>query len=166
MLTQERVKELFDYKDGRLYWRVCVGRSVVAALVGQKQNRGYLAVNIGYKKYLVHRIIFLWHHGYFPKELDHIDGNRSNHNIENLRPSTSSENNYNMGMRSDNTSGVKGVSWNKARRKWHAYVAINRRRVFSVYYDTLTQAEQAVKVARIKHHGAFANHGEQIAQVA
>jgi len=63
-------------------------------------------------------LIFLYHHGYLPKFVDHIDGNKKNNRIENLREATKSQNAMNQKVSTRNTSGIKGVMWHKRDKKW------------------------------------------------
>ena len=76
MITQERLKELFDYQDGT-FSRRSTGVQIVANF-GVKR---YLRVFVDGKPRSLHRMIYLWHHGHLPKTLDHIDGNRANNKI-------------------------------------------------------------------------------------
>ena len=80
MITQNRLKELFDYQNGELI-RKKTGKP---ATVKQTQGHRYLRMTVDSKVASVHRMVFLWHHGYLPKITDHIDGNRLNNQIENL----------------------------------------------------------------------------------
>lgn len=87
-LTQECVRSLFDYRDGELYWKVSRGNGMkIGDLAGTVRTDGYRSIQINGKLYLAHRLIFLYHYGYIPKEIDHIDSNPSNNNISNLRES-------------------------------------------------------------------------------
>ena len=98
------------------------------------------------------------HHGYLPKYVDHIDGNRLNNRIENLRPATAIENAYNCKMSKNNTSGVKGVSWNKGTKKWEANINIAGVRFNLGHFETLEKAKEAIDVCRTEAHGKFARH--------
>jgi hypothetical protein len=62
-------------------------------------------------------------------QVDHIDNNRSNNHITNIRWATGKENNQNKSLSSKNTSGVKGVYWNKNTNKWKAQIEINGKRI-------------------------------------
>jgi len=167
MLKQSRVRELFDYKNGQLMWRVSTTNSIkVGDVVRDKDTYGYLRVGIDCRRYPVHRVIFLWHHGYLPKFLDHIDGNRLNNQIGNLRPCTKNENAYNSVLACTNSSGVKGVSWDNMLGKWRGRMGVDGQTIFVGYFDNLGEAELAVRAARIKLHGEFANHGEIYASFA
>ena len=128
-LTQERVRELFDYKNGCLIWKISTGRRThigdVAGLSNSNKG-GYKSVGIDNHRYYLHRIIWLWHCGYFPEHaIDHINQNKLDNCIENLREVTLTCNNRNVGNKSTNTSGVKGVSGSEG--KWHSGIMVNRK---------------------------------------
>jgi hypothetical protein len=98
--------------------------------------------------------------GAWPLELiDHVNGVRHDNRIKNLRLATHEENLRNSNMPSNNTSGIKGVSWHSAGRKWVAYVNVTKKRFNLGLFDTIEEAEQAVRAARELNHGKFANHG-------
>lgn len=161
MLNQTRLKELFDYKDGFLYWKETRGSVKKGAKAGsiviEKQTRYRCGVDG--RDYFVHRLIFLWHHGYLPKVIDHINGDPSDNRIENLREATQSKNMMNAKIFNTNTSGVKGVSFDKRTKSWAAYVWKNYARIWLGRFPTLEQAKQAVMEARVEHHKEFAKHG-------
>ena len=158
-LTQDLLHELFEYRDGVLYWKVAKTNSIkVGDVAGGLKGRGYISVKINNKFYLNHRVIFLMHHGYLPQFLDHIDGNKINNRIENLRPATIAENCRNSRIGKNNTSGVKGVNWDNHVKKWRARITVDRKTVMEKYFKTIEEAAEAVKKAREELHGEFARH--------
>jgi len=127
-LTQDLVKELFDYKDGFLYWKVKHERTKIGDKTKLTQNNnGYYRIGIKKKRYLTHRLIFLYCHGYLPKEIDHIDGNPTNNNIKNLREVTHQQNLMNQKQQINCSSKYKGVCWDKQNKKWLSYIKINKK---------------------------------------
>jgi len=162
MITQQRLHELFEYRDdGNLIRKVRTAQCTkVGDVAGGMYSRGYFMVSIYSKKYLVHRMIFLYHHGYLTSgmELDHIDGNPRNNRIENLREVTKSQNIQNSKIRSDNKSGVKGVSWDKSHSKWKAEMRMKGKMKHLGRYTTLEEAEAVAIAARNEYHGDFARH--------
>ena len=90
--------------------------------------------------------------------IDHIDGCRTNNNVTNLRWATLRENQWNTKLRSNNTSGVKGVSWYKPTKKWVAQIRLNKK-IYLGLFDNIEDAKIAVEKAREKLHNIYANHG-------
>lgn len=159
MITQTEVRRLFDYRDGVLYWRVSPATNVFpGGIAGCAKSGGYWHIRIRRRLYKAHRLIFLWHHGWLPAQVDHIKG-KSNH-VENLRAATGSQNQYNRGLNANNASGVKGVYWDKSRGKWYAQCTVNRTNHRLGRFADLADAESAVRKFRELHHGEFANHGD------
>jgi len=156
MLTQLKARQLFDYCDGVLYWKVSTGR----VKAGTKVNTSgrYAHVQVMGERWYAHRLIFLWHYGYVPKYVDHINGNPQDNRIVNLRECTQAENVRNSKLSKRNTSGIKGVTWDKARSKWRAQLSINGVETNLGRYATLEEAAEAVRVAREQHHGDFVRH--------
>ncbi len=160
MLTKERANELLEYRDGFLFWKSTRSRTAAAgSLVGHLGSTGYMQTKVDGKRQMNHRIIFLMHHGYMPAFVDHIDGNKLNNLVENLRPATKAQNGHNVGVRSNNTSGIKGVYWKKQDKKWCVRAWCNgKRRYFGLYAD-LELADLVAQEARNKYHREYANHG-------
>lgn len=160
-VTQERVKELFEYIDGALYWKIRPSNNVnIGDRAGGEgtDSSGYRMVRVDGKRCKEHRMIYLFHKGDLPEFIDHIDGNRTNNVIENLRSCTRQENGRNRRIDSRNTSGVKGVSWQAFYKKWWAQLAINRKIINVGLFDDISEATIAIRDARNKYHGEFARH--------
>lgn len=160
-LLQACVRELFDYReDGALIRRYATGRNSKAGEVVGGVTDGYLLTRVWGVKRCVHRLVFLWHHGWLPKEVDHKDGNPLNNRVDNLRPATRSQNLCNTRLSRRNTSGIKGVSWAPRQKKWHAQCRIKPLGLVHLgYHSDIKDAEAAVRKFREEHHGEFANHG-------
>jgi hypothetical protein len=159
MLTKELVNNLFEYKDGILYWKNTTYRQT--NFIGQEAgtiDNNRRQITIDKKHYKTHRIIFLMFNGYMPKEVDHIDGNSLNNKIENLREANRSENVCNIGIKKNNTSGHKGVHWDKARNKWMVTVQKNNKIVFNKRFEDLELAVLVAEEARNKFHNSFVRH--------
>lgn len=160
MLTQQQIIDLFEYKDGHLYWKQSTSTKIKeGSLAGSLSNRGYYQVGVGKKTYLVHRIAFLYVHGWLPETLDHVDGNRQNNRIENLRPATRAQNNRNARVRKDSVSGVKNVKWHKPLKKWLVSLRIDNKPSHIGVFEDLELANLVASEFRDKYHGEFARHG-------
>lgn len=157
LLTQAELHSLFEYRDGFLFWKcrqaLCIQ---VGDIAGTKNVDGYWRVMINRKQHSIHRIIFLMHNGYLPRVVDHIDRNRSNNKIENLREATPSQNQHNRAKSKNNTSGYKGVSFNKPYGKWQAAIKVNWKAYNIGYFDTAEAASIAYADAAKRLHGEFA----------
>ena len=157
-LSQALVRNLFDYHDGQLVRKVSMGRGKAGDVAGSIGSNRYLQLQINKRKYYVHRIVFLWHHGYLPELLDHIDGNPLNNRIENLRLATPAENIWNARTPKTNTSGAKGASWHKKSSKWQVRICINSKEKHIGLFEDFELAELVAIMAREKYHGDFAKH--------
>ena len=167
-LTQNIVRALLDcdYEAGTLTWRYQPyatgqrnGRWAGRPAFTRKDKDGYKCGEILGKKYLAHRVIFLHAHGYLPEEVDHENGNPGDNRISNLRPATRSVNQRNKKKMSNNTSGITGVSYNKASRKYEAKVKCYGKRHYLGMFATPEEAGQAV-IAKRKELGGFTDrHG-------
>jgi hypothetical protein len=154
MIAQERLKSLFDYVDGQLIAKTkSKGRNIGDALRSVSGN-GYLKGSVGGKQYKVHRLVFLYFHGFMPSQVDHIDGNRKNNKIENLREATSAQNNQNR--MATGASKIKGVVWHKQSKKWTASICINRKNIHLGSFEKIEDAALVANKARQKIHGEFA----------
>ena len=141
MITAENVKDLFDYRDGKLIRKH--GR-YAGVVKGIKTQAGYLMLKSKATMYYYHRVVWLWHNGEWPKDqIDHIDQDKTNNNIENLRDVTQSVNNYNRPMMSDNRSGTNGVSWRKGRQRWIVYMGKEYVGSFAQFDDAVAARQQA-----------------------
>jgi hypothetical protein len=142
-MTQQDFIDRFDYRDGKLFYKKSKGCMKQGSEAGTVNPSGHLKTLIKRKPYLLHRIIFMMHHGYLPKMLDHIDGNPANNRVENLRSATWSQNNLNRGKHKRNTSGYKGVTWVSTAGKYSTRIAIEGKRFFLGYFDNAKDAHKA-----------------------
>lgn len=162
-LTQNRLKELLRYDPltGVFYWlnptAYCMHPGDVAGFV---DYTGYAYIKIDRVKYSAHRLAWLYVHGSMPDEqIDHVNNNRSDNRISNLRLASRSQNMMNQYVRKDSISGVKGVGWDKKMQSWRARCQVGGKRVVIGWFDSVEEAEESLRVYREKNHGEFANHG-------
>ena len=155
-LTLSKLHELFDYKDGNLIWKIAKSRRVKAGdIAGSLNEYGYIMIGFNGSVYRAHRLIYFYHNGYFPLFIDHIDGNKSNNKIENLRSVTISQNAMNQKISTRNSSGVKGVMWHKRDKKWVVQLKVNSKCHSFGYYDDKELAELVAMEATNKLHKQF-----------
>jgi hypothetical protein len=124
-----------------------------------REGKGYLQGTIDRKHFMAHRIAWLWFHGKWPHaQIDHINGDRTDNKISNLREVTNQENALNSSRHIDNTSGETGVSFDHKSGRWHAYLNLEGKRVFNRTYVLRQEAVQARKAAE-RQYGFHPNHG-------
>ena len=148
--SQKKLQELFDYRDGQLYWKERIHSSIdLSKPAGHIGKDGYRRIQIERKLYKSHRLVWKYHYGKDPKEfIDHIDGNKSNNNIKNLREATRQQNNFNKITQKNNKLGIKGVS--KIGNKYTATIFINDKRKYLGFFDTIEEARLAREEAEKK----------------
>lgn len=155
ILTQEYLHTLFEYKDGILYWKKAKEKVTVGNNAGCISNTGYLCVGIDRTPFLNHRVIFMMHKGYMPIMIDHIDGNKLNNKIENLRETTRGQNRMNSKLQSNNISGAKNVNWNKKHKKWYVQLSAEGKKLYFGSYFDLNVARFVAETMRHKYHKQF-----------
>jgi len=151
MLTQEKLRELFDYnpETGVFTRLVRMGqRGKAGAVVGSPDTNGYLRVMVQGKKYRLHRLAFLFMEGYFPEnQVDHKNGIVDDNSWENLREVSMACNMQNCKLSNANKSGFTGVYWHKHASKWIAQIKINQKHIHIGLYKTATEAA----IARVEY---------------
>lgn len=161
-MTQDEVKKLFTYRnDGVLIRKTDGGRhnNKIGQVAGGEHGDGYYKIRVGSERQKLHRVIFLYHHGYLPDRIDHIDTNPSNNRIENLRECTSQQNSCNAKMSKANSSGFKGVYWRNDRSRWVAKITFKGKKYTAGSFKDINEAAEAANKKRIELHGEFANNG-------
>lgn len=103
-----------------------------------------------------HILNFYLEYGWIPDYVDHKDNIPGNDDPSNLRAATASQNSCNSKRRSDNTSGVKGVSWDSSRKKWRVRIELNGKTKLIGRFNDIHEAELAIREARNEVHGEFA----------
>jgi hypothetical protein len=147
-----------DRETGELWWR-SDSPLVPARMRGQKAGAtradGYRAIHIGDKPFMAHHIIWYLEHGVWPEYLDHKDRDRSNNRLDNLREANPSKNQWNKGIYRNNTSGAKGVYFDKKRQLWRVWVGANRVKHHVGRFKTLEEARAAYCAKAAELHGDF-----------
>jgi hypothetical protein len=140
----------------RQYW-LRWNKLFAGSVAGTISSNGYVVIEMDGVAHKAHRLAWQMTHGDLPKFIDHINGDRGDNRIENLRPASGSGNARNRKTQGNNTSGIKGVV--SERGKWKAQLSINRKHLSLGYFSTKEEAGRAVRSAREKLHGKFCNHG-------
>jgi hypothetical protein len=161
-LTQEYLKSIIDYNPdtGDFLWLRNKGGVSFNSLATNKNKYGYIRISINYKRYLAHHLAWLYIYGYLPDktvQIDHINHNRSDNRINNLRLILPEDNQRNMKLSIKNTTGVCGVR--KVGDKWTATIRTGGRTIHLGTYSTLEDASDARKKADMIY-GFHENHGK------
>ena len=165
-LNIKLIKRLFDYdaESGALYWKVKLNRSIrVGNEAGtvNKYNK-YRIVTIDNKKYRSHRIIWAYVYGVWPiNDIDHINHDRADNRIENLREATQKENRRNMSLDVRNKSGFTGIYWNKKTKVWQAFIKLYEKNLYLGQFIDKFEAICARMSANNKY-GFHVNHGRNL----
>ena len=161
----ETLREAFsiDPTDGRLILRFATKHRAAGEEAGYLNNIGYRQVMLGRRIYSVHRIAWALYHGEHPNgEVDHINGNRADNRLCNLRLATSAQNNQNRRLSSRNKSGVKGVFGvpsGKKGRLWRVAIGHNQGQYYITHFHCFGRAVRHAHEMRAKFHQEFANTG-------
>ena len=161
-LTQERLKELLNYchKTGVFTWAIDRNFGTKAGdIAGKKSGDWYCNIGIDYKRYMAHRLAFLYMTGEFPSgNVDHIDHDYRNNSWDNLRVATQQENTKNQSKRRQNTSGTTGISFDKISGTWVAKIGVDMKTLYIGRHKDIKEAIKLRKAAEVKY-GFHENHG-------
>lgn len=167
MLTFERANELFRYEpgSGKLFWKaITTNRVRVGDEAGSPcKSTGYINVVVDGKGYTLHRIAILLSTGKYEKgtQVDHINHDRSDNRLENLRVVSHAVNMRNQSKRNTNKTGITGVIIRYTQRgtkRYAANITVNYKSIFLGNYDTLEEAA-AARLEAEKLYGFHENHG-------
>ena len=155
----ERLKALFYYKEGKLFNRVSRGSAKKDTEAGYVAEDGYRRVRVDGKYYYIHRLVWWMLTGKeVPDDLfiDHIDGVKTNNNINNLRLATALENQYNKARQSNGSSSYKGVWFDAAKGVWKASIRFKEKRHYIGQFNTEVEAAIAYDRLASEIQGKFA----------
>lgn len=160
MLTAQRLRELLHYDPltGVFTRLVRTSNSVqVGDRAGSQMSKGYRQVSVDGENHYEHRLAWLHYYGVWPQgEIDHRDRVRHHNWIENLRDATGTQNQGNqVELRSNNSTGFKGVSYHKKTRRYRAIITKRGKQVALGYFETPEQASKAYQAAALKYFGEF-----------
>lgn len=144
---------LVDTEVGLIAPKFCVSKNKTNDLIYAVHG---IKVDEKWTMQSLHRFVFKYYEIPAPKYIDHINGNGLDNRRCNLRPATGSQNLGNTGLRNTNTSGYRGVSWNKEKSKWEARISINGKSKFLGYFNDVIEAACAWDHASVLHFKEFA----------
>lgn len=155
------ITDVYEYSHdtGEFKYKIKYSKFNRGDVAGSKHNRGYRVIRFRGKAILAHHAAWFFAYGYWPVEIDHRDNDKTNNAISNLRLCSRSQNQCNMPIRSNNTSGFKGVSWSKQKNKWRAKCILNGVEYNGGFFDDIESANNAAIDIRRKLHGEWANNG-------
>lgn len=159
ILTQKRLRELFTYSDGELLWRSSRGCIRAGSVAGYKMPTGYFYVGVDGQNHYLHRLIWFFFNGQNPKHtIDHINHDKGDNRIENLRDVTQKVNSRNMGNVKQNSLGFAGVTFNKRDNRWLAKIKVDYKQIYLGQYETLEEAI-SMRMTANDHYGFSNDHG-------
>lgn len=158
MITPEKLREIVSYdpETGVFTWRKTRGRARAGNVAGTPHNEGYISIVALRGRYLAHRLAWFYVHGEWPQDdIDHINGDRSDNRISNLRDVSRSENLQNVATaRKSSTHGFIGASRQGGR--WKARIKLNGKETHLGLFDTPEEASEAYLRAKAEMHPASA----------
>lgn len=158
MITQNELRSLlrYDVDTGRFAWAICVGRRFKSGdQAGSKHRHGYIVIRIRRKPYMAHRLAWLYVHGTWPIEIDHINGERDDNRLCNLRNCTRRQNEWNKTLPVGKAK-LRGVRMLNG--KWLATIKINGKNTHLGTFQTPEAARLAYCQAAAREFGEFAGH--------
>lgn len=166
-ISHEEVINSLSYcpETGFLFWVKPFGRCKISgnragSFHTERHGVTYRQISIKGKRYLEHRVIWFYVHGYWPNVIDHINGDTIDNRISNLRDIHASENTRNMKINNKNKSGILGVCWIKGTKIWQSRISVNNKKVKLYNGKDFFEACCARKSAEIKY-GYHENHGRK-----
>ncbi len=150
-LTQQQLKETLSYDEntGQFRW-IAKRRGIIpGSIAGSKQKKGYIAISVNLVDYYAHRLAWLYVYGEFPKDqIDHINGDKADNRIANLRESSDSENQQNHSTK----NGTLGTTLVKSVGMWAAQIKHNGTRYYLGIFRSRQEAHEAYLKAKRKLH--------------
>lgn len=152
---------IYRPRTGEFVWRKRRGHKnwntrFAGKVAGWVDDYGYVVIDVGCSRTKAHRLAFAFMRGFWPYEVDHRNGVRSDNRWANLRVASRTQNNANAKLRVNNTSGYKGVSFDRKTKKWRAHFRVHGRRFHCPRRADIEQARRDYIRLAIKHFGEFA----------
>lgn len=162
-LTAERLRQVLRYEPttGLFTWILPSSIRVKPGDTAGSPTKGYVSIGVDGREYRAHRLAWLYVNGTWPStaDLDHINEDKSDNRIANLREASRSENMANVTAWKNNTSGYKGVTYNRRNDRWVAQTKKDKRPIFIGSFRTAEEAHAAYVNKARELFGEFANAG-------
>ncbi len=148
----------YDPLTGLFSWLISTNRCIhIGDEAGTTKPDGYVYLYLNNLSFLAHRVAWALHYGCWPAvPLDHRNTTKNDNRIDNFRLASVTENNRNRPKQSNNTSGYKGVTFNKAAQKYHAKIMRDKKCISLGYFNDPIEASIAYKNAAKEYHHEFA----------
>jgi hypothetical protein len=162
-MNQSQLKEILDYdrETGIFRWAKDVGsRARKGCAAGGYNTVGYIAMQVKGRRYYAHRLAWLYCYGDFPSQIDHINHNKSDNSISNLRAVSGSDNKKNSPIQANNKSGCTGVHWNNRDGNWISQIRAEGVSTHLGVFEIKEEAIESRRKAEIKY-GYHENHGSK-----
>jgi hypothetical protein len=153
----ERIREVFEYNPemGTLRWKITNSpRAVAGSIAGTRMKNGYLGVGLDKADHYVHRLAWALTYNRWPFQIDHINNNKADNRLCNLREADFSKNAVNRPIRRDNKSGETGVHFDKSRNQWKVDVGHKTHGRFNSKKEAIKKRRKMAKLA----YGEFCYH--------
>ena len=160
-ITQVMLGDLFEYNvdSGVFLRRIRTGQNVQSgAVAGSMDGKGYWQISVCGRVFRAHRLVWLYVYGRWPDaQIDHINGDKADNRLTNLREVTNAQNMQNrLVLQKNNTSGFAGVSFYKPTGKWKSQIKVNGGVIFLGYFDTPEKAHEVYLNAKSDFHPSWA----------
>lgn len=150
----------YDPNEGHLYWIEPRKGRQRHRPAGTVTSSGYIGVMVGPKRYYAHRLCWAIAHGSWPiDQIDHVNGNKADNRLANLREASNAQNGKNLKLSSANTSGVTGVVFCKETGRWRSIIKVDGKTIHLGRWPTIEQATKARREAEAVHFGQWARGG-------
>lgn len=163
-IDAEKVRRhfIYDQKTGVFTWKWHKQKRYIGKVAGTLNTRGYISIQVDGVLYTAHRLAMVYMTGQMPTfQVDHIDGDRANNIWTNLRIATPSSNQANSRLRGNNTSGYKGVSWDRINKCYIVRIKKDYKSYFLGNFDDAAEGYKAYVKAAKKLFGEYAYFGNQ-----
>lgn len=160
MIPQRELHKLLHYHPGTgvFTWRIQSSpRAKAGTVAGTSEKRGHRKIRVQGVTYKSHRLAFIYMVGWVPPQVDHINRDPSDNRWCNLRAATVSQNAANAKHRVNNTSGYRGVTWDKSRSKWKASICVQGKQKHIGNFDCKHHAFCEYVLAARKYFGKYAS---------
>ena len=151
------LRSKLDYNPhtGEIKTKTRIGNIASGVLLGRKNSYGYLKFQINGSEVFSHRVAFAIFHGYAPDFIDHVNGDRSDNRIANLREADANKNARNSFGKAYRKSSFKGVSFHKKNKKWQVQIRNGGKLISLGYCSNEAEAAYIYDIASLNLHGEY-----------